>query len=80
MKNKLEDRILKQLAKRKKGYTNAEVAKLASCNVDYSLTILRKLVKAWKVERVGNGSRYTKPVYRIPESFRIKNDQSTTVA
>lgn len=64
---KLEEKLLKQLGKRKKGYTSAELAEKLNADRNYIQRTLRGLVVAFKVESIGKASRFTVPVYRIPE-------------
>lgn len=70
MKDKLQERILKQLGKRIKGYTSKELAEKLNANRNYVQRILKGLVKAWKVEVNGEASPVTTPVYRIPDVQR----------
>lgn len=54
----------------KKGRTSRQLVEEVSVTFNYLQSVLRKMVKQFVVERVGTSSRYTKPIYRLPQEAK----------
>lgn len=68
MSGKLEDRILKQLSKRKSGYTSKELSTLIHRSRNYVQRTLRNLVAKSQVTRTGTASLHYSPIYKLPNA------------